>query len=301
MGSGRRDFGDLSGKIERHIERLPDYAQRAQEKLQRFFPAQGGGAPNPLRRPMPPRPASVLDVPVFAEVRARWTRWNDPAAKLERRKRRTSRALTLWILLTLLCGLYAAATALAPVGAGGPTEAVTGIAGTLVFTTLGVRSGMRLYQLKRTPPPVSTAPPPLPPVRSAAREPMVRLAESEASLAGLLRELSVASSLVPQDSVENAQATAAEAAAALRALAGRIEAIERARAAAPAAERKALDSAIKTLREQLDDGLDNYGTLIAAAGQAVAASGSGLPQSKDALTDATDRLAGLAIALQELF
>jgi hypothetical protein len=297
MGSGRRDFGEFSAKLEKHIERLPDYAQRAQEKLQRYLPPEGG---HPLRRPAPLRPVSVTDVPVFAEVRTRWARWNEPAAKLARRTRRTSRALTLWILLTILCGLYAVVIGMGLVGAGGVNAAIGGIAGAIVFATLGVRSGMRLHRLHHTELPVNTAPPPLPGAKSAARAPMERLAESEESLAELLRQLSMPSSLVPDDSVDDARATAAEAAMVLRGLAGRIQAIERARNAAPAGERKALDAAIRTLREQLDDGLDDYGTLIAAAGQAVAASGPGLRQSKDALTDATDRLAGLAIALREV-
>ncbi|MGH3951385.1 MAG: phage shock envelope stress response protein PspM, partial [Pseudonocardiaceae bacterium] len=40
--------------------------------------------------------------------------------------------------------------------------------------------------------------------------------------------------------------------------------------------------------------------LVAAAGRAVAAAGSGVDSSRQALTDANDRLAGLAIALREL-
>ncbi|GAB2958408.1 hypothetical protein LWP59_11145 [Amycolatopsis acidiphila] len=296
MGSGRRDFGEFGAKLEKHLERLPDYAQRAQEKLQRYFPPEG--EQNPLRRPAPPRAVTITDVPVFAEARSRWARWNAPEAKLERRKRRASRTLTLWIVLTLLCVLYAVFTGFGLVGAGGLGEAAGGIAGAVVFGALGVRSGLRLRQLNRTELPASSTPPPLPGPNSAARRPMERLAECEASLAELLRQLS--ESVVPDISVEDARATAAEAASALRALAGRVQAIERARNSAPAGERKALEAAIRTLREQLDDGLDSYGALIAAAGHAVAAGGSGLQPSKDALTDATDRLAGLAIALREL-
>ncbi|GHF76153.1 hypothetical protein FHX82_002511 [Amycolatopsis bartoniae] len=299
MASGRRDFGEFSAKLEKHIERLPDYAQRAQEKLQRYFPQEPARRPNPLRRPVPP-PVSPMAVPVFAEARARWARWNEPAAKLERRKRRTSRALTLWLVLTLLCVLYSLATGFGLIGPGGASEALEGIAGVIIFGTLGVRSGLRLRQLHRVELPVSTAPPPLPDARSSARQPMERLAECEASLSELLRQLAAPSSLVPAESVDEARATASEAAAALRALAGRIQALERACRAAPSGERKALQSAIATLREQLDDGLEDYGALIAAAGHAVAAGGSGLRQSKDALTDATDRLAGLAIALREV-
>ncbi|SFK85418.1 hypothetical protein SAMN05421835_13828 [Amycolatopsis sacchari] len=299
MTSGRRDFGEFSARLEKHLERLPDYAQRAQAKLERYFPQDDRQRAHPLRRPAPPRPVSLTDVPVFAEARARWTRWNEPAAKLERRKRRASRAMTLWIVLTLLCGLYAVVMGLGLAGPATVSEAFVGVAGGIVFAALGVRSGLRLRQLNRTPLPVSTAPPPLPQPGSAARQPMERLAECEASLVEVLRQLA-ASALVSEESVAEARSTAAEAAAALRTLAARIEAIERARDAAPAGDRNALDSAIATLRDQLEDGLEDYRALIAAAGHAVAAGGSGLHQSKTALTDATDRLAGLAIALREV-
>jgi hypothetical protein len=322
MGSGKRDFSDFNAKLEKHIERLPDYAQRAQEKLQKYLPpTEGGGARTaPPRRPVSPRPASAqqrmqamskmamgmstTDIPVVSEVRSKWARWNEPAAKLARRKRRTSRALTLWIVLGLLSALYFTAGILDLLGAGGLSQMTAGVAGTVVFSALSVRSGVRLRQLNRTVLPVSTAPPPLPPVGSAARGPMDRLAENEATLAELLRQLTVPSSVgvtaVSEVSVADARATASEAAQALRALAERLQAVERARDATPAADRGTLDSAVGTLREQLDDGLAGYGSLIAAAGHAVAASGGGIQASKQALTDATDHLAGLAMALREL-
>ncbi|GHG29232.1 MULTISPECIES: phage shock envelope stress response protein PspM [Amycolatopsis] len=319
----RRDFGELSAKLEKHIEKLPDYAVRAQEKLQKvqkYFPPadQAGGKharPNPLQRPPVRRPdmtASLSSmagqVPAFAEARARWDRWNHPAAKLERRKRRTSKALTLWIILTILCGIVTVAAALgwiSPTHAAMMPQAITAFAGVVIFGTFSVRSGMKLRELKRTPIPAAPAgPPPLPPARSAAREPMERLAECEASLTELLRQLSVPSSLgappVSEVSVADARQTATEAAAALRGLAARIQAIERGRDSAPAREQAALDAAVRKLREQLDDGLEGYRGLVAAAGHTVAAAGDGLVTSKQALTDATDRLAGLAMALREL-
>ena len=311
MSAGRRDFSEFSArldkygaKLDKYVERLPDYAQRAQDKLQHYFPPEERGRDaqrtNPLRRPAPPRPQSIIDVPVVAEAKARWVRWHEPAAKLQRRKRRTSRALTLWILLTLLCGLYAVGTGLGLIGAGSAYDVASGAVFGLAFATLAVRSGLRLRQLHRTRLPVDTTPPPLPRTGSTARAPMERLAESEAALAELLRQLLEPSSRVLPESVGLARSTAADAASALRGLASRIEAIERARNSSPAGERKALDAAIKNLLEQLDDGLDDFGTLVAAAGRAVAASGTGMQQSKDALADATDRLAGLAIALREI-
>jgi hypothetical protein len=316
MGAGRRDFGQLNAKLEKHIERLPDYAQRAQEKLQRYFPPpherRPGAAPVPPagQRPVSPLrqlrvPPVAAALPVVAEVRTKWARWNEPAARLGRQKRRTSRALSLWIVLTILSGLWALAGFYGLIGATeGFAGAFGGISAAVLFAVLGVRSGIRLHGLHHTEIPAATVAPPLPGAGSAARAPMVRLGEAEGALAELLRQLGEPTSLgttaVPEVSVEDARATAGEAAAALRRLALRVQSIERARAAAPAAEGPALDSAIATLREQLDDGVEGYGVLVAAAGRAVAASSGGVATSREALTDATDHLAGLAIALREL-
>ncbi|WP_106176989.1 phage shock envelope stress response protein PspM [Prauserella shujinwangii] len=314
MGSGRRDFSEFNAKLEKHIERLPDYAQRAQEKLQRYFPqngqqggprASGRGGPPQQRSSRLPRQIPQVDLAMVAEVRDKWSRWNEPAAKLERRKRRTSRAMTLWLVLSLLSVLFAVAGYAGLLsGNEGFAGAFGAITAAVVFGTLTVRSGLKLRTLNRTEVPVSTAPPKLPPPGSAAREPMERLAESEASLTELLRQLTVpapgAPAAVPEVSVEDARATATEAAATLRGLAARIQAVERARDTASAADRPALESAVHALREQLDDGVEGYAGLVAAAGRAVAASSGGVQPAKDSLTDATDRLAGLALALREL-
>ncbi|AXB48090.1 phage shock envelope stress response protein PspM [Amycolatopsis albispora] len=346
MGSGKRDFGELSAKLEKHIERLPDYAQRAQEKLQKYLPPNADGAGNTAAKPdgqrdsqvyrkvypkqpgtPPEKPgtssekpslpvpklpnlpdfASMASAPAVDGLKAKWVQWNEPAAKLERRKRRASRAATLWLVLALISVLVVAAGFVAAASATAALmtpPVLGGAAGVIAFSTLGVRSASRLRQLNKMEVPASTAPPPLPPSGSAARRPMERLAESEASLRELLRQLAVPSTTgvtaVPEVSVEDARNTADEAAKSLRGLAARIQAIERARNAAPQGERAALDGAIRTLAEQLDDGLEGYGALVAAAGRTVAASSDGIGTSKEALTDATDRLAGLAIALREL-
>ncbi|WP_020660665.1 phage shock envelope stress response protein PspM [Amycolatopsis benzoatilytica] len=327
----RRDFSEFNAKLEKHIERLPDYAQRAQEKLNRYFPPadQAGGKPGQegqqagrfqhrpaaAKPPVPRRPtvpttfsAVAGQVPAVAEVRAKWQRWNEPAAKHQRRIRRTSRMLTLWVLITILFGVLTVLSATGLLGqVSGPEigQAVLGGFATLVFGTFSVRTGLRLRELKKTELPAApSGPPPLPPAGSVAREPMERLAESEASLGELLRQLSVPTSLgttaVPEVSVADARATSTEAARALRGLADRIQAIERGRDSAPERERSALQAAITKLREQLDDGIEGYGSLVAAAGRAVAASSDGLGTSREALTDATDRLAGLALALRDL-
>ncbi|PXY30693.1 phage shock envelope stress response protein PspM [Prauserella flavalba] len=321
--SGRRDFSQLNAKLEKHIERLPDYAQKAQEKLQKYLPPQQEGNQSRdqsrdeerERAPeQPPKPARSANAPLLprevaaiADMRDKWTRWNEPSAKLERRKRRTSKALTLWTIITLLSVLWAVGGFYGITGAQeGFVGAFGGLTSAVIFGVLAVRSGTKLRQLNRTEVPAvaSTKPRRLPSANSAARKPMERLAESEATLAELLDQLSSpahgAPASVPELSVEDARNTAAEASATLRALAGRIQSIERARASAPASERQPLDSAIRTLAEQLDDGVEGYGGLVAAAGRAVAASSGGVQPAKEALTDATDRLAGLALALREL-
>ncbi|MGH3949969.1 MAG: phage shock envelope stress response protein PspM [Pseudonocardiaceae bacterium] len=272
-------------------------ARRPPQKGHYRGPAAAGGLPVPAR-------LSDLNVPV-AEVRQTWVRWNDPAARLKRRKRRTSRMLTLWIVLTILCGIAVAAGVIGASAASGVAASVfTAIAGMVVFGAFGVRAGLRLRQLNRTPVAAKASRVALPSQASAAYEPMRRLAQAEASLAELLAQLSTPadgiSATVPEVSVADARSTSSQAAAVLRGLGRRVEAVERAREAAPAGERAALQAAVRTLCDQLEDGLDDYGRLVAAAGRAVAAAGSGVDSSRQALTDANDRLAGLAIALREL-
>lgn len=236
--------------------------------------------------------------PVADQVRAQLGRWTDPAAKLERRRKRAAAAMWFFLFLGLLLGVVAAVIASGTAGMEATLSgAVVGVFALGSFA-LGARSGGRLRRLNRTPLPTAAAP--LPPSRSAAREPMERLADAERVLADLLRQLSSPRSAVPADSVEEARRTGAEAAGALREVAAELEAVERARDMAPAADKAALSDGVRRLREQLDEGLEGYGTLIAAAGRLVAASSSGGPDNH-ALTDATDRLHGLAVALREIF
>ncbi|OZM74416.1 hypothetical protein CFN78_04650 [Amycolatopsis antarctica] len=328
-GSGKRDFSERRAKLEKHIERLPDYAQRAQERLQKYLPPneagrsgtapggsgtadsasrsdEGGAERQRPRLSMPPVP---VNVPVVEEARSKWAEWNAPQAKLERRKRRAARAISFWIVVCLILATVAGLSFAGFMSAAADASTITaGAIGASVLSVIaayfGINSALRLRTLKRTELPVAAAPQRLPASGSAARAPMERLRESEATLAELLRQLSTSTTgapgAVPEMSVEDARRTADEAAKALHGIADRIEAIERARRAAPDHERSALDSAVATLQEQLDDGLDGYGSLVAAAGRAVAASSGAVQPAKDALTDATDHLAGLAIALREL-
>jgi hypothetical protein len=143
---------------------------------------------------------------------------------------------------------------------------------------------------------VAAAAPRLPGKKSAAREPMRRLAGAETALRDLLRQLGDAP--VPQEVVDAARRTAAETANRLRVLAAKVEAVEAAVAHAPAGQRAGLEDGTRNLLAHLERGLDGYQELVAAAGHLVLAdSANPVP---DGLVEATDHLAGLAAALREL-
>lgn len=226
------------------------------------------------------------------QLHSRISQWLDPRARLLRKRKRTARATMVWGGLTGLggvgVGVEAAAGHLATFGG-------TGLLGATVLLGAGtVALGVRTLRLYRTPLPESApAASALPPSGSVAREPMRRLATAEKTLHELLTQIAV-----PGETVADARATAVEAAAALRGAAAQVIAVERARDIAPRSECAALQDGIDRLRVQLDEGLDGYGALVAAAGHAVVASSSASP--REALVDATDRLAGLASALREL-
>ncbi|AOS62695.1 phage shock envelope stress response protein PspM [Actinoalloteichus hymeniacidonis] len=225
--------------------------------------------------------------------------WRDPRAKAERKRKRAKRGLKLRIGLAAIAGTAAFFVADGP-EIEFPEIALGGIA--VVSSVSAVSSGIRVQKLYRTPLPAASVPPPeLPPVSSAARAPMQRLIAAESSLGELLDRLgepTKGAASVPLDVVVQTRLTAVDAASAVRDGADRLQAVERAAQAAPATERASLSSEIRRLERQLDESVDGYGRLVAEAGRAVAASASAEPQT--ALTDASDRLAGLASALREL-
>lgn len=253
----------------------------------------------------------------MAQVQAALARQQDESVRIERQRRRLERK-RLWasrwaIAWTIVCLVVVAYVALSVAGAPGENLAmlVAGGVGAAVGTgALAIRSTRRMVLLKRARDefdrqhrPAAVAGPryQMPPKSSAAHEPMQRLAEAEEALAQLVRQLAGvegAPGAVPLDSVEHAERTGAEAAQALRAVAAQLAAVELARDHAPPMERAPLIDGVRRLRDQLDEGLNGYRSLVAAAGRVVAASSSAGP--KQELADATDHLAGLAVALREL-
>ncbi|WP_436500994.1 phage shock envelope stress response protein PspM [Actinokineospora sp. HUAS TT18] len=240
--------------------------------------------------------AEQLRGPYADQLRGKIAEWRDPRAKVLRQRRRAVRRTRLWTAtgVTTGGGAIVLETAVANPGAGGGVLIVAAA----VSTFMAVTAGMRSWRLHKEPlPDPIRIPKPLPARGSAAREPMRRLDEAEDTLNELLTQLS-RGALVPRDSVTQARTTGTEAATALRALAAQLHAVERARDHAPLGDRQALSAGVDRLRYQLDEGLDGYGRLVAAAGHALAASSQPGPRTE--LTDATDHLAALAHALRDL-
>jgi hypothetical protein len=123
-----------------------------------------------------------------------------------------------------------------------------------------------------------------------------QLAEAESALAELLRQLRDSAVLV--DLVDDAWRTATDTAARLRAAAARIEAVEVAAEQLRTGERASLEDGARDLLARVQQGLDAYRGLVAAAGRALLASTPALTGRE--LTEETERLAGIAEALREL-
>ncbi|GAA4829813.1 phage shock envelope stress response protein PspM [Saccharopolyspora rosea] len=244
--------------------------------------------------------------PVLTEVRRTLARWRDPRARLLRQRRRAKRAATGSAVTAGVFGAGAYTSATAPglwemwgSWAHGVQEFATfGLGGIAVAAGVGaVGAGTRYWKLRKAPlPEAPPQPVELPPQDSRAREPMRRLRDAEQSLHRALVQLTSAGA---GEAAADARRTADSAAVELRRGADRLVAVEEAAPHAPAAERAELHADADRLRAELDEGVEGYGRLVAAAGRAVAASGS--TEQAHLLQDATDRLAGLAAGLRELF
>jgi hypothetical protein len=245
-----------------------------------------------------------------AQVQNAVARRGDPEVQLQRRRARlarkrnwASRWLAVWALVTAICTVFAVAVILGAMG--DASDAVASIVIGLIAGTFAVRSGLRMrslgQQAKALGPGEPLAPVApvwsLPPKSSLARQPMERLSQAESTLAELLTQIT-RSGAVPIDSVDHTRKTGTDAALVLRRVAAQLHAVERARDHAPPLERGPLADAVRSLRVQLDEGVDGYGSLVAAAGRVLAASSMGSRNQE--LTEATDHLAGLAVALREL-
>ncbi|WP_438387458.1 phage shock envelope stress response protein PspM [Actinopolyspora saharensis] len=246
--------------------------------------------------------------PVLTNIKQRVASWRDPRARLLRRRKRAKRLAVGSGTTTGVFGggaylSYAPETLGLPAEPAGETLfdlASLGLGGIALAAGVGTVGALRHYRrLKRTPLPAAPPEPPrLPPRSSAAHEPMRQLAEAERSLHDSLNRLDTGIGQ-GDDPVSGARSTAAEVAVALRSVADRLEAVEGTLEHAPGEQRRELEEEIRRMRAELDEGVERYGSLVAAAGRAIAAGGSS-DQRDHRMQDATDRLAGLAEGLREL-
>lgn len=219
----------------------------------------------------------------------------DPRAKLLRR-RRTARVATAG--LTGTAGMSGAGTlGLAAVGAS-EWLVVPGVGVTALFAAPAVAMALRVRRLHRIPlPPARRRWTSLPAPGSPARAPMRRLDRAESSVAELLRVLGHDPS-VPPGEIAEADAAAELAAARLRAEAADLTALARARDSSPVAAQE-LAGVLHAAERRLEEGVEGYERLVAAAARAVAARSTG-PTTDGDLLAATDRVDALTAALQEL-
>ncbi len=175
--------------------------------------------------------------------------------------------------------------------------------GAVVFAVpavMAVRSFRRLGAV--TLPPGLPARRVLPDPASVAREPMERLARSERALHGILGVLSRSGTVSAED-IEDTDSTARSAATALQAVSIDITSMEDATRGGRAAA-AALHRAIASAATQLDDGVEQFEKFVAAAAE-VAVPGTaggvgGLALVRAELVSATEKLSGLAAALDEI-
>jgi hypothetical protein len=191
-----------------------------------------------------------------------------------------------------------------------PEVALGGVI-TALFSACLAAGGVYMARVRRQEPLVQPPMPPpvpvhaekrfqLPRPKSSALQPMLDLAEAEAGLAELMRRLTEMPDgpAVPSHVIDQARQTAADTATTLRSIAARLEAVELAVKHSPPQEWAGLEDGAGSLRLHLDQGLDAYRSLIAAAGRVVLASTPVVASAK--LVEATESLAGLAEALREL-
>ncbi|RJQ82934.1 hypothetical protein D5S17_01660 [Pseudonocardiaceae bacterium YIM PH 21723] len=228
--------------------------------------------------------------PYLDTVRRVVGEWSDPRARLLRKRRAARQHVITWSMFSVPSGIATFFVGTEPTlefseFALGGFSALTAAA--------AVSAGLYLRELHRRPLPA--APRPRPGSGSLAVAPLRRLDEAER---GLGRALELLTDTLPTDSITSARDSADRSAVALRGLADRLIAVEGARDVCPPAQRGPLVDAVRRLRAQLDEGIDSYASLVAAAGRALAA-GTRHAEPLE-LREATDHLAGLAIALTEL-
>ncbi|GGG07999.1 hypothetical protein GCM10007304_22610 [Rhodococcoides trifolii] len=230
--------------------------------------------------------------PVIDFVRSR----ADPRKKEIRRRRRTRRKASFFGAAS---GSTAVGTAAVAVASAPEWLVVTGGGAAAVFAVPAVLAVSRYRRMRGVPlPPAKPRKRALPPWGSAARAPMMRLTGAEQSLHHLLAMVARSGAIATGDLDDTAR-IASGAAESLDQVAVDIVEMERAAQGSPRAAEH-LATSIDAAVEELDQGVDQFDELVAAAAQLTSPGVSGPDTRRDALLFASDRLRGFAYALDEL-
>ncbi|WP_305094758.1 hypothetical protein [Prescottella sp. R16] len=227
-------------------------------------------------------------------------RWSDPRERALRKRRRARRRATRFGVAS---GAGAVGTVTLAV-ASAPDWAVVATGGTAALFAVPAVLAVGTYRrLTAAPLPASAAArPPLPPAGSVARAPMERLAQAEHSLDRLSAVLG-RSALVDVAELDHTGETARTAAAALRAVATDVVALEDAARSTHAAAPH-LDRSIRAAVARLDDGVAQFEGLVTVAAKMTAPAQSPsytlLDRQREELLSASERLEGWADALGEV-
>lgn len=228
----------------------------------------------------------------------------DPALVAERRRVAARRRLSGWaaaILVLAAIGTYGGITVFSGRGDAADVAALVLVVGLLVWCVLGaVRAAIDLRTRTQI---VRRLPAPQPrraAVASAVRPQMDRLSDYSDSLRELIGLVGIAGDESLRGVRDDTLAAADAAESGLRARAAELTALLR--MAKATGDRRSVGPAVAQLGQEITAGVDQYGRLVAATGEAVMASRAlaGSVPRVDELADATDRLSALASAMRDL-
>ncbi|SEK34803.1 hypothetical protein SAMN05444583_101422 [Rhodococcus maanshanensis] len=235
---------------------------------------------------------------VSGSVASAVRKWSDPREKLLRKRRRANRRRVRY-------GAVSGASAVGTVGlvaASAPEwSLIVGGGATALFAVPAVAAWRTYRRLNGIPLPARTpVRRALPPVGSAAREPVGRLLGAQTGLQELLGVLT-RSAVVAEEDIEQIGDTAASAAEALFAVADDVIAMERAGSTTAGLQ---LGDTIDATAARLSAGVEQYEELLASVAKmtvpATADSLGALERQRSEMLSASDRLEGWAGALEEI-
>lgn len=227
----------------------------------------------------------------------------DPAVVALRRRRAAVRRTRIWGAGTVASGAVGTAWAI-NLASGGVTATGIGFLILAVAVLIWCAAGLAraVGDLRARTRDVRALPPPQPARQTVAPVLAPQMAQLDGysdglrSLLGMIGvEGETSTRTLRADILSSADAVEVR----LRRRAAELTRVLHAREIAPADARTGLEDTARLLAEEIRDGVAEYGRLVGAAGETVAASRSLAPQSPD-LGESTEQLRALAIGMREL-